>query len=622
MRFNVKTSGLSLKTRLMLIFSSLMMMAILFCGTLLVEHHHIAMGGAQIAKRSHDEMAHALEMQESLNQVDRMATLGELNGSEIAHFRRLINQLKAISANDPVMIEALARIENNFNSFIASLAVNSNSPNAPQIRRAHYDDIAAAVASFSERSQSSIYTLADDLRQKQTRALQIAIEALAVFIFIAGVTAFKMISAIIGPFSEMAQFIDRIDVESNLPATVPKFRSQTPEMAMVTRSFEQLFERLQGYRVLNIRRLLFEKRRADVIAASISDGIILLKGQQFLYETPVAELILKSEHGKQAILSAVTQSMPVEFQLETEEGNRYFLIQAYEISHDLIEQVDVHSISEADEFQATTLVVAQDVTLVRESQEAKGHFLATLSHEVKTPVTSLTLATRMLYRTIEDLPNPTQRSLVKTCAEDVDRLRILLDELLTVSRFDTLTQRIEFQHTDLSKLVKHSVHSFQKQARDKGIELTTEILNPNRVPLMISMDPTKIAWALSNLLTNALRHSPRDSQVKTRLEVKTDCIEVSVLDSGAGIDKRKLERIFDKFNSFYDIRVARTGGAGLGLSIAREIIQAHGGRIWAMSEKGEGTRFSFVLPFKNNTQKNGENVLALKGARSGTSARS
>ena len=490
--------------------------------------------------------------------------------------------------------------------------------------------MAAAVGTFSERSQSSIYSLADDLRQKQTRALQIAILALAVFLLIAAVTAFKMISAIIGPFSEMAQFIDRIDFESNLPATVPKFRFETPEMAMVTRSFEQLFDRLQGYRVLNIRRLLFEKRRADMIAASISDGIVLLKGKQFLYENPVAELISKSEYGRQAILSAVTQSMPVEYSLKTEEGNRYYLIQAHEISHDLVEQVGGHLFfkkwlsngSSPDAFQPTTIVVAQDVTLVKESQEAKGHFLATLSHEVKTPVTSLTLATRMLYRTVDDLPNQTQKSLVKTCAEDVDRLRVLLDELLTVSRFDTLTQRIEFQHTDLSKLVKHSVQSFQRQAREKEIEMTVEIINAERIPLMISMDPTKIAWALSNLLTNALRHSPRNSRVDTKLTVKTDSIEVSVRNSGAGIDKRRLERIFDKFNSFYDIRVARTGGAGLGLSIAREIIQAHGGRIWVTSEKGAGTTFCFVLPFKHSTQESGDNVLAMKGARSGTTARS
>jgi two-component system sensor histidine kinase VicK len=173
--------------------------------------------------------------------------------------------------------------------------------------------------------------------------------------------------------------------------------------------------------------------------------------------------------------------------------------------------------------------------------------------------------------------------------------------------------------------LKHAVQSFQRQAREKDIGLSIEIINVDRRPLTISMDPTKIAWAVSNLLTNALRHSPRGSKVLVRLEAKPDVIEVRVRDSGPGIDKRRLERIFDKFTSFYDIRVARSGSAGLGLSIAREIIQAHGGGIWATSEIGEGAEFGFALPFKQHfSALNGENVnvLSTKGASSGTSARS
>lgn len=390
----------------------------------------------------------------------------------------------------------------------------------------------------------------------------------------------------------------------------------------------------------DLQQLLFERNCSAFVASQISDGICLLQGNEVLYANPIAIRILEYgglrsasqssnrslrlrestlpgespspvSAGASAILTAISRSMPTEWMMEENGRKKYYVFQVSLISNSQI------------------LVLAQDVTLVKESQEAKGHFLATLSHEIKTPVTSIMMGIRLLDR-MANSPKKDPAALaqagalIKTCVEEVDRLKKLLDDFMNLSHLDTLEQNIENKSVDFVKLVRNAVQNFYGEAIERGVSLKFNVISQQK-NLWMSVDPAKMTWALSNLLTNAIRHTPRGGAVDTTLEIYDERVEVRVKDTGPGIDRSRQEKIFEKFSPHYDIRIGRSGSVGVGLSIAREIISAHGGRIWVSSELGEGAQFSFTLPlYIQNIQKNSDEFSELdpivKGDNSGTSA--
>jgi len=233
------------------------------------------------------------------------------------------------------------------------------------------------------------------------------------------------------------------------------------------------------------------------------------------------------------------------------------------------------------------ILTLQDVTYLRDQEARREQLMATLSHELRTPLTSLRMAGDLLART--DLPQGSEaRSLIDAAREDVARLEDVAQRLLELSRSRAMSIGLDREKISLRDLVARGARIFELQAREAGVALETDLAED--VP-KITGDATKLGWALSNLIGNALRYTPRGGVIRIALATAGEAVRLSVEDSGPGIPPGQRERIFERF-----AQGEEGGAAGLGLAIVRDVVQAHGGRIYLESEVGRGSRFTIELP--------------------------
>jgi signal transduction histidine kinase len=215
--------------------------------------------------------------------------------------------------------------------------------------------------------------------------------------------------------------------------------------------------------------------------------------------------------------------------------------------------------------------------------------MATLSHELRTPLTSLHMAVELLRR--EAVPAREQPSVLAAAVDDVARLEDVARRLLDVSRSRAMSIALERQHVDLRDVLERCARIFALQARERGVTIETLVGDTD---LRVAGDATKLTWALSNLIANALRYTPHGGRVSLAATAENGTVQLSVSDTGPGIPPAARERIFERFVQGQD--GGEPGAAGLGLSIVRDIVQAHGGRIFLDSEEGRGSRFTLELP--------------------------
>jgi PAS domain S-box-containing protein len=233
------------------------------------------------------------------------------------------------------------------------------------------------------------------------------------------------------------------------------------------------------------------------------------------------------------------------------------------------------------------ILALQDVTHVRDQEGRREQLIATLSHELRTPLTSLRMAGELLAGASPAL-SAEARLLVEAVREDVARLEDVAHRLLELSQSRALSIALERGMVSLSELVERMARVFALQAREQGIALEAKVPPGD---LGVSGDATKLTWALSNLIGNALRYTPRGGTIRVEVAPAGEVVRLAVSDTGPGIPPDRRERIFERH-----IQGDEPGAAGLGLAIVRDVVQAHGGRIFLESEVGRGSRFILELP--------------------------
>lgn len=387
--------------------------------------------------------------------------------------------------------------------------------------------------------------------------------------------------------------------QGNLDQQIPV--SSNDELGVLATTFNQMSAQLKEYRANASFELMRLNTTIRATLASFPDPIFVLnsEGAVELRNPEADQLALK------LLFSGVTR-LPEKIDEKVEHvratGQDYLptlfkdAIKFHIDGQDRYFLPRIVLLRDGDQAVFGVAVIMEDVTRMLLLDDIKSNLISTVSHELKTPLTSVRMALYLLHEKTLGSLNEKQADLVFTAREDADRLLRTLNDLLDLAKLEQGPSQLELEYVTPEELVETSLHNTREAANTAQMILETEIAP--HLP-KVHIDRQRLAYVFTNLIINAIKYSPPGGKIWVRAGLGQNRaarpgVRFSVKDQGPGILPDHQEHIFDRF---YRVPGTRKSGAGLGLSIAREVVVAHHGEIGVISQVGQGSEFFFVLPF-------------------------
>jgi PAS domain S-box-containing protein len=261
--------------------------------------------------------------------------------------------------------------------------------------------------------------------------------------------------------------------------------------------------------------------------------------------------------------------------------------------------VNVSPVLHSDEFLGVVSVF-RDITREVASDRIKSEFVATVSHELRTPMTSIKGYADLLLLGAAGEINPEQRRFLEIVKNNADRLSLLVNDLLDISRIEQGAIELDVREVDLRAVAIDVINAVKGRQESDGRELHFALDYPDDLREVFG-DRDRITQVMTNLVNNAYNYTPDGGTITVRLTPTDEGVSIDVNDTGIGIPKEDQERIFERFFRGEDPLVMRTAGTGLGLAIVNNLVTMHRGKVSFESEEGVGTTFSVWLPYLLST---------------------